>query len=164
MNEECINISKCICQWRLMQVLFFSFCNIKIVALINSLLKPPSAALSAHTEERGEERGAIYSLLSLSLGKESERQIDKKKMHSFPPFLCLSFFLFFFLFCSTGNDYVLGFMEMLGSHRATMLLNLALFLLSGVLPSAYRHMRRHIAPHCAQQGDKFLCVCQFKQA
>ena len=56
MNEECINISKCICQWRLMQVLFFSFCNIKIVALINSLLKPPSAALSAHTEERGEER------------------------------------------------------------------------------------------------------------
>lgn len=97
MNEECINISKCICQWRLMRVLFFSFCNIKIVALINSLLKPPSAALSAHTEERGEERGAIYSLLSLSLGKESERQIDKKKMHSFPPFLCLSFF-FLFLF------------------------------------------------------------------
>lgn len=94
MNEECINISKCICQWRLMRVLFFSFCNIKIVALINSLLKPPSAALSAHTEERGEERGAIYSLLSLSLGKESERQIDKKKMHSFPPFLCLPLFLF----------------------------------------------------------------------
>lgn len=97
MNEECINISKCICQWRLMRVLFFSFCNIKIVALINSLLKPPSAALSAHTEERGEERGAIYSLLSPSLGKESERQIDKKKMRSFPPFLCLSFFLSFFL-------------------------------------------------------------------
>lgn len=150
MNEECINISKCICQWRLMQVLFFSFCNIKIVALINSLLKPPSAALSAHTEERGEERGAIYSLLSLSLGKKSERQIDKKKMHSCPPFLSLSFF-----FCSTGNDCVLGFMEMLGAHQVTMLLNLALFLLSGVLPSAYRHMRRHIAPHCVQQGDKF---------
>lgn len=46
MNEECINISKCICQRRLMRVLFFSFCNIKIVALINSLLKPPSAAVS----------------------------------------------------------------------------------------------------------------------
>lgn len=53
---------------------------------------------------------------------------------------------------------------MLGARRATMLLNLALFLLSGVLPSAYRHMRRHISPHCAQKGDKFLCVCQFKQA
>lgn len=69
MNEECINISKCICQRRLMRVLFFSFCNIKIVALINSLLKPPSAALSAHTEARAEERGAIYSRLSLSGGK-----------------------------------------------------------------------------------------------
>ena len=48
---------------------------------------------------------------------------------------------------------------MLGAHRVTMLLNLALFLLSGALPSAYRHMRRHIAPHCAQQGDKFLRPC-----
>lgn len=144
MNEECINISKCICQWRLMRVLFFSFCNIKTVALINSLLKPPSAVLSAHTKERGEERGAIYSLLSLSLGKGSERQIDKKKMHSFPPFLCL-------FFCSTGRDCVLGFMKMLAAHQATVLLNLALLLLSGVLPSARRHMRRHVAPRSTRR-------------
>lgn len=164
MNEECINISKCICQWRLMRVLFFSFCNIKIVALINSLLKPPSAALSAHTEERGEERGAIYSPLSLSLGKESERQIDKKKMHSFPPFLCFCC-VFFSCACPTGNvECVLGFMEMLGAHQATVLLNLAPFLLCGALPSAYRHTRRHNVPHCARHRDKFLCACQFKQA
>lgn len=55
--------------------------------LINSLLKPPSAALSAHTEERG----AIYSLLPPSPGKESERQIDKKKRRSFPSSLSSPF-------------------------------------------------------------------------
>lgn len=68
MNEECINISKCICQWRLMRVFFFSFCNIKIVALINSLLKPPSAALSAHTKERRDMGGGGGgALIPLSL-------------------------------------------------------------------------------------------------
>lgn len=103
MNEECINISECICQRRLMRrlslffslllLLFFSFCNIKIAALINSPLKPPSAALSAHAAEREGERDT-YSLLSPSLrgvgggwcgewGGDSERQTDKKRMHPF---------------------------------------------------------------------------------
>lgn len=101
MNEECINISKCICQWRLMRVFFFSFCNIKIVALINSLLKPPSAALSAHTKERGDKGGRgghLFPSVSLTGGGRREggdkkrvkdRKIRGKRIHS-PPFLCLS--------------------------------------------------------------------------
>lgn len=36
------------------------------------------------------------------------------------------------------------------TRRAAVLLNLALFLLCGVLASAHRH----VAPHCAQQGDQ----------
>lgn len=47
-------------------------------------------------------------------------------------------------------------MEMLGAHQATLLLNLALFLLSGVLSSAYRHTHKHIAPHCPQQGNELV--------
>lgn len=56
-----------------MQALFFSFCNIKIVALINSLLKPPSAPLSGHT-------GTL---------KGRRERGDGEKMHllSFPFFL-----------------------------------------------------------------------------
>ena len=55
-----------------MQVLFFSFCNIKIVALINSLLKPPSALLSNHThvERRLEEEGG---------GREREREREGER-------------------------------------------------------------------------------------
>lgn len=81
-------------------------------------------------------------------------------MHSFPAFLCLCLFFF-----PTGNvECVLGFMGMLGSHQAAVLLNLARLLLWEKLPSAYRHTRRHVAPHCAQQGDKFNPASQVKQA
>lgn len=157
MNEECINISKCICQWCLMQVFFFSFCNIKIVALINSLLKPPSAALSAHTKERGDKGrrgGHLFPSVSLTGGgrnRVKDRKIRGKCIHSPPHFA-----------------FLVGVcIRIYGEARHTP---------SGPAPKSasspfvrratfcLQHERTRIAPRCARRGDGFLHACQFRRA
>lgn len=154
MNEESINISKCICQWCLMQVFLFSFCNIKIVALINSLLKPPSAALSAHTKERGDKGrrgGHLFPSVSLAGGGGNrERQKDKRKKHSFPSSLRLSVGVCIRIYGGAWHTPSGPAPKSASSpfvRRATFCL---------------QRRCTHIAPRCAQHGDKFLHACHFK--